>query len=133
MPAKAKKNCPCRVADCVCTSAICDHMCCIVKRDRIRKTELAALSSARNLIAPGTPGHRDITRKMVVRGFVEEGIADLSSEFAAAVEPGAVATLSSGMQRQIDSQEQEHELSRLMASLPRLESSNSVDLAMTFF
>jgi hypothetical protein len=87
-------------------------------------------------MVPGTPAYKVITREMAMKGFEdadEGGGLDLNPEFEDASQSGGVVKiLDETMRRTLESQERQHALTQLRLTVPRLEASSNLGLAMDF-
>jgi hypothetical protein len=159
---KKKKN-ACRTAKCECAEDDCTHTCCNQRRAHEKYNTLITLTAARACLTPRTPAHKLVTVEMEKYGYErtdaegddysssdedeqdEDGRPmDLADEFdkcdelaredkiGAALER-SITQQAEGMRQQQQSQEMENALTRLLASLPTLETANDIEKAMSFF
>ena len=137
MTKKTAKN-PCKAASCTCTDDFCVHKCCSLMRERARRALILTLVATRSRFTQGSPAHVGITKELRDSGWkptTQEAAetSNLTHEFNEAAEQSAATAIAEGLKQQRESTELEHELTRLVASLPSLESANNIGLAMTFF
>jgi hypothetical protein len=141
-PAKAKQIAPTTCSKltppCTCQLEDCDHVCCGAKRDRKRRAEIQTLSAARRLLPPDSPAYQAMSKAMYHNGSKEVDLEptpakNLQRDFHDAEASSVLSVLGSGMKETLRSQEREHDLNRLIATIPALDQTADVFLAMSFF
>ena len=126
---------PCDTAtsNCDCISPICWHDCCAARRDRLRMSQLATLTKAREMMTANSPSWKATTQEMVNRGHTTG--ANLLNDFNDNAEAPNASTeaLVEGFRQQREGSEQEAELTRITARILPLSTPNDAAAAMTFY
>ena len=132
---KWKNPCKTKTPKCVCAEKECNHVCCGAVRGHKRQGLVKTLMAARADEIPDTPGYNYLTRRMYSHGFDDPGgtARCLQDDFNDTLAPSAMDILGAGMKDTLRSQEREHDLNRLIATIPPLDQAADVYLAMNFF
>jgi hypothetical protein len=143
MTKKKKNQSPCALAvpACTCDAKSCTHACCIERRARQARRSIQILDAARTLYDPDSPGYKSLTHEMTEYGHVEEHVTtpvktnrNLNPNFIDPPhEPSAIEVLGENMKNTLRSQEREQNLNRLIETMPALDKSSDVYMAMNFF
>jgi hypothetical protein len=132
----AKTPCEKKIPQCDCTLEACDHWCCAFKRELHRKRVLKKMAKERGALVPRTPEYKALSRQMERFGKTpsdddELSPADLAHVFDEANQ-SAVVVMGNSMREARLSQEREHNLNRLLKSVPRLTTASDLGLVMEF-
>jgi hypothetical protein len=123
---------------CDCDTEDCDHDCCAITRDTVRRRKASVMKSARDMLPVGTPSRRALNATLRdVYGMAtptgEACIAQtLNGQFEDAAPPSTDSMLSGYIRDASMAVERENELKRLTEALPTLESSHAIPEIMSF-
>jgi hypothetical protein len=135
--AAAKTPCEKKIPLCLCTDSACDHWCCAATRERRNRATLVHMTVARDALVPFSPAYRELSRQMERYGHEpssddRDEASDLTSQFNEAAMQSAVQVMGENMRDTRQSQEREHALNRLLASVPRLVTASDLGQVMGF-